>query len=142
MCTPRSAAVTIAEAARAGSADVPTSAVQDVRYVVTEHGTNQCPVDAPPDHSVVVEALQRLSPTSRQILVEAGIHRNTLQVIAARFGIPVSTVRVRLHYALRELRREVEVGRVVQTGESLGLPVDRPRRSASQHSTSNQAWPT
>jgi RNA polymerase sigma-70 factor (ECF subfamily) len=69
------------------------------------------------DRSIIVEALARLSPASRKVLVETGVRGNTLQVTAARLGIPAGTARSRLHYAMHELRRELAVARVAQTLE-------------------------
>lgn len=138
--------VRIDEVAQPDSADVPATAEQDMRYLVDEqHGESLCLVDAPkvdatPDRSVVVEALQHLSPEYRQILIEAVMRRNTVQVIAARLGIPAGQVRVRLHYALHELRRGVEIGRLVQAGECSGPPVDRPRPAASRRSRPQHGW--
>ena len=73
--------------------------------------------DAAPDRSITVEALLRLSPAYRQVLVETAIRRHTLQATASRLGIPADMVRSRLHYAMHQLGRELEVARVVWTSE-------------------------
>jgi RNA polymerase sigma-70 factor, ECF subfamily len=73
--------------------------------------------DAAPDRSIVADALQRLSPAYRQILLETGIRGHTLQMTATRLSIPEATVRSRLHHAMHELRRELDVARVVWTSE-------------------------
>lgn len=67
--------------------------------------------------SITVEALLRLSPAYRQVLVETAIRRHTLQATASRLGIPADMVRSRLHYAMHQLGRELEVARVVWTSE-------------------------
>jgi RNA polymerase sigma-70 factor (ECF subfamily) len=74
-------------------------------------------LDVAPDRSIIVAALGRLSPVYRQVLVETVIRGNPLQVTATRLGIPAGTVRSRLHYAMHELGRELDVARVVQTSE-------------------------
>ncbi len=73
--------------------------------------------DAAPDRSIIAEALRRLSPAYRQILLETVIRRHTLQVTATRLGIPEATVRSRLHYAMHELCRELDAARAVQSSE-------------------------
>jgi RNA polymerase sigma-70 factor (ECF subfamily) len=53
----------------------------------------------------LTDALGRLSPDHRHALVEV-IYRGTpAHLIAARLGVPPSTVRSRVHYARRELSR-------------------------------------
>jgi RNA polymerase sigma-70 factor (ECF subfamily) len=73
--------------------------------------------DAAPDRSIIAEALRRLSPAYRQILLETGIRRHTLQMTATRLGIPKATVRSRLHHAMHELHRELDAARAVRTSE-------------------------
>jgi RNA polymerase sigma factor (sigma-70 family) len=73
--------------------------------------------DAAPDRSIIAEALQQLSPVSRQILIETVIRRHTLQATATRLGMPEASVRSRLHYAMHQLRRELDAARAVQTSE-------------------------
>jgi RNA polymerase sigma-70 factor, ECF subfamily len=70
-------------------------------------------LDVAPDCSIIVAASGRLSPAYRQVLVETVIRGNALQVTATRLGIPAGTVRSRLHYAMRELGRELDVARLV-----------------------------
>ena len=62
------------------------------------------------DRRLLDRALDQLSPAHRQVLVaiyydDAPAHR-----VAATLGIPPATVRTRLHYALRALRRLLERG--------------------------------
>jgi len=61
--------------------------------------------------------LRRLSPAHHRIILETVIRRNTLQVTATRLGMTTGTVRSRLHYAMHELRRELDAARVVQASE-------------------------
>jgi RNA polymerase sigma factor (sigma-70 family) len=118
--------VTIDQTAKAHAADLHTQSEHDMRYlrycVDEHHGKIFCLINAPdadaaPDRSIIVAALGRLSRAYRQILIETALRGNTLQVTAARLGIPAGTVRSRLHYAMHQLRRELDVARVVQESE-------------------------
>ncbi len=61
------------------------------------------------DSWVLTDALARLTPEHRHVLVEV-IYRGTpAHLIAARLGVPPSTVRSRVHYARRELSRLLHV---------------------------------
>lgn len=53
---------------------------------------------------VVRDALARLSAAHREVLVECYFVGRTVAQAAARIGIPVGTVKSRLHYALHALR--------------------------------------
>ena len=53
---------------------------------------------------LLAEALQRLSPEHRQVLVECYFHGRSVADAAARIGVPPGTVKSRTHYALRALR--------------------------------------
>ncbi|MGH3659896.1 MAG: sigma-70 family RNA polymerase sigma factor [Micromonosporaceae bacterium] len=57
---------------------------------------------------VVADALARLSPAHRTVLVECFYRDASLATVAARLGIPQGTVKSRLHYALRSLRLVLE----------------------------------
>ncbi|MFB9236994.1 sigma-70 family RNA polymerase sigma factor [Plantactinospora siamensis] len=52
----------------------------------------------------VAEALGRLSPTHREVLVECFYLGRSVAEAAARLGVPAGTVKSRTHYALRSLR--------------------------------------
>lgn len=52
----------------------------------------------------VAEALARLSPTHREVLVECFYQGRSVAEAAARLGVPPGTVKSRTHYALRSLR--------------------------------------
>jgi DNA-directed RNA polymerase specialized sigma24 family protein len=97
--------------------------------------------DAAPDRSIIVEPLGRLSPAYRQIVIETGIRRHTLQMTATPLDIPADTARSRLHHAMHELRRELDAGRVAQTNERSDPPADRTRPCPPPtRSTSKEAW--
>ena len=53
---------------------------------------------------VVEEALQRLSPDHRTVLVETQLKDRPYAEVAAELGLPVGTVRSRVFYGLRALR--------------------------------------
>jgi len=53
------------------------------------------------------EAMAKLTPARRQILVEMYYRERSLNEVAKTLGIPVGTVKSRAHYALRALRNEL-----------------------------------
>jgi len=63
---------------------------------------------------VVTEALTRLSPDHRGVLLECYYRGSSVAEAASRLGVPEGTVKSRTHYALRALRlalEEMGVGR-------------------------------
>lgn len=52
---------------------------------------------------VVTEALNALSRAHREVLTETVMRRRTVDEAADALGIPVSTVKSRIYYALRAL---------------------------------------
>jgi RNA polymerase sigma-70 factor, ECF subfamily len=52
----------------------------------------------------VAEALNRLSPSHRDVLVECFYQGRSISEAASRLGVPPGTVKSRTHYALRSLR--------------------------------------
>jgi RNA polymerase sigma-70 factor, ECF subfamily len=60
------------------------------------------------DRQLLRDALQRLSPAHRNVLVETFYHGGTTAVVARRLGIPHGTARSRLHYALHALRAHLQ----------------------------------
>ena len=52
----------------------------------------------------VAEALARLSPAHRDVLIECFYEGRSVAEAAARLGVPAGTVKSRTHYALRSLR--------------------------------------
>jgi RNA polymerase sigma-70 factor (ECF subfamily) len=59
------------------------------------------------DRGLLARALRQLSPAHRQVLVEIYYHDVPAERVAAALGVPAGTVRSRLHYALRALRRQL-----------------------------------
>jgi RNA polymerase sigma-70 factor, ECF subfamily len=53
---------------------------------------------------LIAEALNRLTPTHRQVLIECFYRGRSVADAAARLGVPPGTVKSRTHYALRALR--------------------------------------
>ena len=62
----------------------------------------------------VAEALARLSPAHREVLVECFYQGRSVAEAATRLGIPAGTVKSRTHYALRSLRIVLEEMGVTQ----------------------------
>ena len=60
------------------------------------------------DQQLMADALQQLSPAHRTVLVETFYRGRPLAKLARQLGIPDSTARSRLHYALQALRRQLE----------------------------------
>ncbi len=53
---------------------------------------------------LIAEALDRLTPTHRQVLIECFYQGRSVAEAAVRLGVPPGTVKSRTHYALRALR--------------------------------------
>jgi RNA polymerase sigma-70 factor (ECF subfamily) len=73
-----------------------------------DQGRDDTGLDRVLDQQLVTGALRQLSPAHRAVLVETFYQGHTLARVARQLGIPDSTARSRLHYALRALRRELE----------------------------------
>lgn len=54
------------------------------------------------------EALRRLSPEHRAVLVEIRLRGRSIAEVASELGVPVGTVKSRVHYALRAFRLALE----------------------------------
>jgi RNA polymerase sigma-70 factor (ECF subfamily) len=57
---------------------------------------------------IVAEALQRLSPQHREVLVECYYQGRSVNEAAGRLGVPPGTVKSRTYYALRSLKLVLE----------------------------------
>jgi RNA polymerase sigma-70 factor, ECF subfamily len=62
----------------------------------------------------VAEALHKLSPAHRQVLVECFYRGHSVAEAADRLGVPPGTVKSRTHYALRALRIALEESGVIR----------------------------
>ncbi len=60
------------------------------------------------DRDAIGRALDELSPDHRVVVILRYWRDLPIEAIADRLGVPSGTVRSRLHYALRELRRAIE----------------------------------
>ena len=79
-----------------------------VRAQPAEDGCDDMDLNRVLDRQLVTDALHQLSPAHRTVLVETFYRGRTLAKVARQLGIPDSTARSRLHYALRALRRQLE----------------------------------
>jgi RNA polymerase sigma-70 factor (ECF subfamily) len=87
--------------ARRNHAEIPTDAVPEVSRA--DDGTDRLL-----QSWVVAEALGRLSPDHRQVIVECYYRGRSVAEAARHIGIPEGTVKSRTHYALRALRLALE----------------------------------
>ncbi|MFJ6655856.1 sigma-70 family RNA polymerase sigma factor [Streptomyces sp. NPDC091377] len=78
----------------------PTEVAENPSRVPVENDHAESVVDS----MVVMEALDRLSPDHREVLVEIYFQGRTVNEAAEVLGIPAGTVKSRSHYALRQLR--------------------------------------
>jgi RNA polymerase sigma-70 factor (ECF subfamily) len=60
------------------------------------------------DRGVLAVALRDLSPAHREVLVQTYYRDAPAERVAALLGVPVGTVRSRLHYALRAVRSRLD----------------------------------
>jgi RNA polymerase sigma-70 factor (ECF subfamily) len=86
-----------------------------VRPVLTDEDSSAFPaadrgLDQLLDQTVLVDALRRLSFAHQQIVVEAFYLGTPIHLAASRLGVPAGTARSRLHYALAQLRRQLNPG--------------------------------
>lgn len=78
-----------------------------VRAQPAEEGRDDTGLNQVLDQQLITDALDKLSPAHRAVLVETFYRDRTLVKVARQLGIPDSTARSRLHYALQALRREL-----------------------------------
>ncbi len=62
------------------------------------------PEDAVVERVRVVEALARLSPEHREVVAAVHLQGRTYADLATSTGVPVATLRTRMHYGLRAMR--------------------------------------
>ena len=79
-----------------------------VRAPAGEEGREDTGLNQILDQQMVADALHRLSPAHRAVLVETFYRGRPLAKVARQLGIPDGTARSRLHYALQALRRQLE----------------------------------
>lgn len=93
----------IVDATRARAARPVTTPLMPVHDPSIDDGT-----DAVLQAWLVEEALTRLTPEHRAALVETYYKARPYAEVAAEMGIPVGTLRSRVHYGLRALRLALE----------------------------------
>jgi RNA polymerase sigma-70 factor, ECF subfamily len=77
-------------------------------FAVSREPSHDGGLDGLLDHTELTEAMRRLSPVHREILIETFFRDAATHTTARRLGVPPGTVRSRLHYALRELHHHLE----------------------------------
>lgn len=65
-------------------------------------------INAALDRMLIADAITRLSPEHREVICRSYYHGWTTALIAADLGIAEGTVKSRLHYAVRALRRALQ----------------------------------
>jgi RNA polymerase sigma-70 factor (ECF subfamily) len=75
-----------------------------VQPVPADEGVDDTGLKQVLDRQLVADALKRLSPAHRAVLVEVFYGGDTVAKAARQLGIPHGTARSRLHYALQALR--------------------------------------
>jgi RNA polymerase sigma-70 factor, ECF subfamily len=98
----------LTDADRAARARPVTAAAEPAETAMDDSGLDQIL-----DRQLVADALQRLSPEHRAVLVETFYHDRTLATVARHLGIPDGTARSRLHYALHALRKQIQAREAV-----------------------------
>lgn len=88
-----------------------------VAEVVTDQLPEPLPEVNEADRAVeawtIAEALNRLSPAHREVLMECFYQGRSVAEAAVRLGVPPGTVKSRTHYALRALRVVLEEAGVI-----------------------------
>ena len=80
------------------------------------------------DRQLVADALQKLSPAHRMVLVETFYRGGTTAMVARQLGIPHGTARSRLHYALDELREQLQNNALGEQRQDPARPQSRAAR--------------
>lgn len=79
--------------------------------------TPSCEMDRVVVLLTVRDAIARLTPARREILIEMYFRERSLTEVAESLGIPLGTVKSRAHYALRALRLELAEQQPVAASE-------------------------
>lgn len=80
----------------------------EVRQVLPEHAmVGDITSSAVIASMTLLEAMKSLSPDHRLVIEEVYLRDRSITQVAADLGVPVGTVRSRLHYAVRKLRAAV-----------------------------------
>lgn len=88
------------------------------------------PMDGVVLRSVLVDALARVSDRHREVLVRAVVQDRTHADVAAEVGVPVGTVKSRLHHGLRGMRTLLD--RWDQPAPAFGAATGNRHRSREQ----------
>ncbi|MEU2251601.1 sigma-70 family RNA polymerase sigma factor [Nocardia xishanensis] len=95
----------IIDIARSRAARPFDTAWDEVGELAAMPGTDPDFVDALVDGLLVAELLSQLPKAQREAVVEVILRDRAYREVAADFGVPVGTVKTRVHYALRSMRQ-------------------------------------
>jgi RNA polymerase sigma-70 factor (ECF subfamily) len=70
--------------------------------------TARCEISRVVDSITLADAMARLTPGRREVVVQMYLHGRSSEEISAALGIPVGTVKSRAHSALRSLRVQLK----------------------------------
>ena len=84
------------------------------------------------DRQLLAGAMDQLSSPHRDVLVETYYRDLPAERVAAALGVPVGTVRSRLHYALQALRRQL-----TETRDGSALPATAATPPVTKRQTSS-----
>ncbi|MCX4095365.1 RNA polymerase sigma factor [Nocardia sp. alder85J] len=92
----------------------PETGWDDIADGTETHGARPDFADSVADGLLVDELLARLPDPQRHAVVQVILRDRAYQDVAADLGVPVGTVKTRVHYALQSLRRAPGRGRVAE----------------------------
>ncbi len=78
-----------------------------------------CEIERVVTSLTVRDAMAKLTPTRREILIEMYFRQRSVNEVSESLGIPVGTVKSRAYYALRALRVELAGGSAAATVEQM-----------------------
>lgn len=97
--------------------------------------------DTVADRQLLHQALDRLSPEHREVLIQVLVHDRTGAQAAQALGIPVGTVKSRVHYALSAMRRELEPLQRERAARRARQSATRPVRHTAGHQNAGHQSP-
>lgn len=77
-----------------------------------DEGTGASPIDRALLRMLLLDALADVSADHRGIVLRAVLHDRPYADVAVELDLPVGTVKSRVHYALRDMRRRLDPGEI------------------------------